>query len=227
QKYWGATYTTPQTTDNRVAYANLTGKVEVTPTWTIDGSVRVRAFRQKTVDGNPTETAPCVGDPTLLCFNEDTSPGAPANGLNGVQLANPFPADAILGEIDRTTTRSTTTGATLQATNTDQLFGHNNQFMVGTSFDSGVTRFGATAELGTIGPNYVVSGSGIFLGPSGTPISIGPVSLRATNRYTRLYAQDTFDVTDAFSISGGARFNYASINLEDQIGTALNGSHTF
>ena len=130
-------------------------------------------------------------------------------------------------QIDRTTTRSTTTGATLQATNTDQLFGHNNQFMVGTSFDSGVTRFGASAELGTIGSNYVVSGSGIFLGPSGTPISIGPVSLRATNRYTGLYALDTFDVTDRFSISGGGRFNYASINLQDQIGTDLNGSHTF
>jgi iron complex outermembrane receptor protein len=99
--------------------------------------------------------------------------------------------------------------------------------MVGTSFDSGVTRFGATGELGTIGPNYVVTGSGIFLGPSGVPISIGPVSLRATNRYTGLYALDTFDVTDRFSISGGGRFNYASINLQDLIGTDLNGSHTF
>ena len=56
QNYWGATYTTPQTTNNKVAYLNLTGKVEATPTWTIEGSVRVRAFRQKTVDGNPTET---------------------------------------------------------------------------------------------------------------------------------------------------------------------------
>ena len=38
QQYWGATYTSPQTTDNRVGYLNLTGKVEATPTWTIDGS---------------------------------------------------------------------------------------------------------------------------------------------------------------------------------------------
>jgi outer membrane receptor protein involved in Fe transport len=224
QRYWGATYTTPQTTDNRVAYANLTGKVEVTPTWTIEGSARVRAFRQKTVDGNPTETERCAADPGLLCFNDDD---VPARGLNGVQLANPFPDTAVLGQIDRTTTRSTTTGATLQATNTDQLFGHNNQFMIGTSFDSGVTRFGASAELGTIGSNYVVSGSGIFLGPSGEPVSIGPVSLRATNRYTGVYALDTFDITDAFSISGGGRFNYANIVLQDQIGTALNGNHTF
>jgi outer membrane receptor protein involved in Fe transport len=224
QNYWGATYTSPQTTANRVGYVNLTGKVEVTPTWTIDGSARVRAFQQKTVDGNPSATQPCLADPTLLCFNDDA---APANGLNGVQLANPFPTDAALGQIDRTTTRSVTTGATLQATNTDQLFGHNNQFMVGTSVDSGVTSFGATAELGTIAPNYVVSGSGIFLGPSGTPTSIGPVSLRATNRYTGLYALDTFDVTDAFSITGGGRFNHASVVLQDQIGTDLNGSHMF
>lgn len=224
QNYWGATYTTPQTTKNQVAYVNLTGKVEATPTWTLDGSVRVRAFRQRTVDGNPTETEPCDADPALLCFNSDT---APANGLNGVQLANPFPDTAVLGQIDRTSTRSTTTGATLQATNTDQLFGHNNQFMVGASFDSGVTRFGASAELGTIGPNYVLTGSGIFLGPSGDPVSIGPVSLRATNRYTGIYALDTFDVTNAFSISGGGRFNYANIVLQDQIGTDLNGNHTF
>ena len=87
------------------------------------------------------------------------------------------------------------------------------------SFDSSVTRFTASAELGTIGPNYVVSGSGIFLGQSGDPISIGPVALRATNQYTGLYALDTFDVTNAFSITGGGRFNDARIKLEDQIGT--------
>jgi len=224
QNYWGATYTTPQTTANSVAYVNLTGKVEATPTWTIEGSARVRAFQQKAVDGNPTATQRCAADQTLLCFNDDD---VPANGLNGVQLANPFPDNAVLGQIDRTTTRSVTTGATLQASNTDQLFGHNNQFMVGASFDSGVTRFGASAELGTIAPNYVVNGSGIYLGPSGEPISIGPVSLRATNRYSGLYAQNTFDVTEAFSITGGGRFNHARIELEDQLGTALNGEHTF
>src|SRR5215470_14389858 len=73
-QFWGATYTTPQTSNNQVAYANLTGKVEVSPTWTLDGSVRVRAFRQKTVDGNPTETQPCAADPGLLCFNDDDVP---------------------------------------------------------------------------------------------------------------------------------------------------------
>jgi outer membrane receptor protein involved in Fe transport len=72
-----------------------------------------------------------------------------------------------------------------------------------------------------------VSGSGIFLGQSGDPVSIGSVALRTTNQYSGLYALDTFDVTDAFSITGGGRFNVARIALEDQIGTALNGNHTF
>jgi outer membrane receptor protein involved in Fe transport len=223
QQYWGATYTTPQTSENRVGYVNLTGKIEATPTWTIDGSAHVRIFDQKTQDGNPTGTQPCAADNTLLCYSDDSTP---AYGLNGAQLANPFGA-ATLGENDRTMTHSTTTGLSLQAANTDQLFGHNNHFVIGASLDYSVTRFTASAELGTIGPDFVVSSSGIFLGASGTPISIGPVDLRTTNQYTGLFALDTFDITNAFSITAGGRFNVANISLQDQIGTALNGSDTY
>jgi outer membrane receptor protein involved in Fe transport len=228
QQYWGATYTTPQTSENRVGYLNLTGKAEATPTWTIDGSAHVRIFDQKTQDGNPTRTQPCAADPTTLCYGDGSTP---ANGLNGNQLANPFNPNAVLGENDRTTTHSTTTGFSLQTTNTDRLFGHNNHFVVGASLDYSVTRFTASAELRTIAPDFVVSGSGIFLGPSGFPISIGPVDLRATNQYTGVYALDTFDVTNAFSITGGGRFNVANISLQnqlaDQTGTSLNGSDTY
>jgi outer membrane receptor protein involved in Fe transport len=224
QQYWGATYTSPQTTENRVGYVNLTGKVEATPSWTIEGTAHVRIFDQNMLDANPTGTQPCAPPSTLLCFGDDSHP---ANGLNGVQLANPFDPNAVLGENDRTTTHSTTTGVSLQATNADQLFGHNNHFTVGASFDSSITQFSASAELGTIGPNFVISGSGIFLGQSGNPVSIGPVELRTTNQYSGLYALDTFDVTEAFAITGGGRFNLANIRLEDQIGSALNGQGTY
>ena len=223
QQYWGATYTTPQTSHNQVGYFNLTGKVEATPTWTIEGAAHLRFFKQSTQDGNPTGTQPC-DDPTLLCFG-DTS--TPAVGLNGVQLGNPFPDGSFLGENDRTSTRSTTAGLSLQATNDDRLFGHGNHFTIGTSIDTSVTWFNASAELGTFGPDYVLNGSGIFLGPSGSPVTDGPVSLRATNQYIGVFALDTFDVTDRFSITGGGRFNTANINLQDQLGTALNGNHNY
>jgi outer membrane receptor protein involved in Fe transport len=223
EQYYGATYTTPQTSANRVGYVNLTGKVEATPTWTIEGNAHLRIFDHNTLDGNPSGTHACAADATLLCFGDND---APANGLDGGQLVNPF-GGALLGENDRTTTRSTTSGVSLQATNSDKLFGHDNRFVVGTSFDTSVTRFSASAELGTIGSNFVVNGSGIFLGQSGDPVSIGPVALRTTNQYTGLYALDTFDVTNAFSITAGGRFNNARIVLEDQISDALNGNETF
>ena len=224
QQYWGAIYTSPQTSQNQVGYLNLTGKFEVTPTWTIDAIAHYRAFSQQTRDGNPTGAQPCTADATLLCFGDGSTP---ANGLNGQQLANPFPAGTLLGEIDRTFTNTNTGGFSLQATNSDQLFGHENRLVVGTSFDASVTHFGASAELGTIGTNFVVSGSDIFLGQSGSPVSIGPVALRATNQYTGLYALDTFDVTKALSITAGGRFNDARIVLQDQLGTALNGNETY
>jgi iron complex outermembrane receptor protein len=230
QQYWGATYTTPQTTSNKVGYLNLTGKVEATPTWTFEGTAHLRGFRQNTVDGNPTNTVPCDADATLLCFgdvNPLTGLQPPANGLNGAQLVNPFAPGAILGEIDRTSTRSTTFGVSGQATNSDQLFGHENRFVIGASYDVSSTRFTGSAELATIGTNYVVTGSGIFLGQSGDPTSIGPVSLRTVNQYQGLYALDTFNVDDRFAVTAGGRFNAAHVSLMDQLGTALNGDHQY
>lgn len=225
-KYWGATYTTPQTSSNRVGYVNLTAKADATPTWTLEGTAHVRRYEQKIVDGNPTNVGECTADATLLCFGDGATP---ANGTNGVQLGNPFASGTILGEIDRSSIRSTSFGVSGQATNTDRLFGHENRFVMGTSYDASVTRYDATAEIGSIGENYVVSGGGLFLGPTGTIDTgfAGPVSLRTVNQYNGLYAMDTFNVTDAFAITGGGRFNVARISLEDQLGTALNGDYTY
>ena len=75
QQFWGATYTTPQTSSNKVAYVNLTGKVEVSPTWTIDGVAHVRIFDQNTQDGNPTGAQPCDANAGLLCFGDGVNAG--------------------------------------------------------------------------------------------------------------------------------------------------------
>src|SRR5665213_3635655 len=69
QQYWGATYTSPQTSANKVGYVNFTGKVEVTPTWTVEGIAHARLFDQNVVDGNPTGTQPCTADAMLLCLS--------------------------------------------------------------------------------------------------------------------------------------------------------------
>ena len=226
EQSWSSVYTTPQTSTDQIGYVNATANVNISPTWSLQGVAYFRSFFQATVDGNSTNTQIC--DPPndgFLCFNDGVTP---ANGLNGQQLATPPSfVGATLGEIDRTWTQTTSTGAGLQGTNTDKLFGHDNHFVIGASFDYGITNFTGSAELGTVLPNYVVNGSGIYLGPSGDPVSDGPVSLRTTNAYTGLYALDTFDVTKDFTISAGGRANVANIQLQDQLGSQLDGNDTF
>ena len=58
--------------------------------------------------------------------------------------------------------------------------------------------------------------SGLFINqPSG---DVAPVGLGATTLYTGLYATDTFDVTSRLSVTAGGRFNFAQINLTDELG---------
>ena len=221
---WSSVYTTPQTFSNQLGLVQATGHVQISPAWSIDGSTHVRVFSQRTVDGNSTDAQPCSANPKLLCFGDGVTP---ANGLDGAQLANPFPAGATLGEIDRTSTHTTSVGASLQAKDTQQILGHDNTFVFGGSLDHGVTRFDASAELGVVDPSLIVDGSGVFLGPSGNPVSDGPVALQATNTYAGLYAFDTFDVTRSLAVTAGARANFADVQLEDLLGGALSGNHSY
>jgi len=223
QQSWSAVYTTPQTSVNDLGLLAVNGRVDLSKTWTLQGEAHVRSFFESTVDGNSTNAQPC-SDPTLLCFN---SAVAPANGLNGQQLPNTFSPTAVLGEIDRTKTETTTIGGSLQATNTDPIGKMPNQFTVGAALDRSVTHFGASAELGVVQPNYVVLGSGIFLGPSGSPVSDGPVNLVDTNYAAGVYALDSLDVTDKLTATAAARLNVAEIELNDLLGGGVTGDDLF
>ncbi|MFO1151068.1 MAG: TonB-dependent receptor [Alsobacter sp.] len=221
QQRWQSIYTIPQTTNNKLFFTTLTGSVAATDTWTIDGNVYWRTFAQTHVDGNTTEAQAC--DPAdvnagFLCYGDN------ATLLNGLQIADPSNGGQ-LGQIDRTRTTSTSVGGTLQATNRDTLWGRDNVFIVGSSLDFGFSRFGADSELGTIGPDLFVSGTGIAIDMPGGPV--GPVRLQTRNNYVGLYALDTINVTKEFAVTAGGRLNWASIQLNDQIGTALNGNQDY
>ena len=223
QQDWSNVYTTPQTSEHQMGMVNLTGRFTLSPTWTLNANAYVRRYIQRTVDGNPTNAQACGADPTLLCYNDPTSPLVDTNGN---QIANPNSANP-LGEIDRSTVRTTSVGTAVQLSNSDKLFGYTNHFSIGSSFDFSQSNYSASAELGTVAPDYVITGLGTFFGASGTPTSIGPVNLDTINRYAGLYVLDAFDVSDKLTISAGARLNVASISLFDQIGGALSGEHEY
>jgi iron complex outermembrane receptor protein len=144
----------------------------------------------------------------------------PSTGLLG---------SSILGEIDRTWTTTNSFGGSAQAASSEKVLGHENNFTVGVSVDRGLVQFSTTSELGTVNANQfpLVYGVALFIDqPSG---DVAPVGLGATTLYTGIYATDTFDITPRLSVTGGGRFNFAQINLTDELGNAplLNGSHDY
>jgi len=227
QKSWSSVYTTPQTTEHQMGMASLTGKFDLAPSWTLTTAAYVRRYLQNTVDGNTTNVEACPTDPSLLCYQNGDGTYSPANGTNGQQLANPFPPNAVLGEIDRTSVRTTSLGGNFLLSNDGSLFGHKNHAAFGASYDFGLTSFNATAQIGMIDPNLLVSGGGPYLGPTGNPVTDGPVDVHTVNRYLGVNAFDAFDVSDKLTLTGGARFNFASISLFDQLGGNITGEHQY
>ncbi len=219
---WSAVYTTPQTYKNQLAFLNTTGSYQISDTLSIKGNLYYRGFWQKHDDGNTSDVVRCDPEliPGFLCFEENDDL---LFGLTG-------PVPDILnggtpGTIDRTATAANSFGGSLQAASTARLFGLNNNFVVGSSLDRGRVQFKASSELGTIGPDLFVTGTGVIIAqPDG---SVAPANLKTNNTYFGLYLTDTVDLTSRLSVTAGGRFNLAQIKLDDQLGTALNGSHQF
>ena len=237
---WSSIYTIPQTTNNQLAFLTASGTWKPSDTWTFQAVSYFRHFSQAHVDGNGTNadnTPGCLtGSPSdPICFDNPNGTTSPLLTTTGHNVPNSgalgFPN--VLGEIDRTWTTTNSFGGSLQAASSEQVFGHNNNFTVGLSIDRGLVQFATTSELGTVNANQFpfVQGSGLFIDqPSSAGIGgVAPVGLGATTLYTGLYATDTLDLTSRLSVTAGARFNIAQINLTDELGNdfELNGNDTY
>ncbi len=57
--------------------------------------------------------------------------------------------------------------------------------------------------------------------------SIAPVRVAVSNAYYGAFLTDTLDITPVLSANLAGRYNFAQLNLDDQIGAALTGDHSF
>jgi outer membrane receptor protein involved in Fe transport len=219
---WNKTFTTPQTTDNKVTMESLNGTIKATNNLSFSGVAYVRNYSQNHADGNPTNATPCSFDDTILCFSDSVESLA----LDRTGNLIPTPTNPNLGEIDFSTIDTSSWGSAGQAVYKAPVLGHTNQFLVGASYDHGDTLYTTSAELGGFGPNFVVDPLGIFFS---SPDDVAPRNVKALNSYTGVYFSDTFDVNDRLSLTAGGRYNLAVIQLEDNTGNfpGLNGTNTY
>jgi len=221
-------FTNPQSTINEVEFVTLNGGYALSDILSVQANAYYREFRQSVVNGNTTNDTACTGDVLAgsLCQSDGLTPLAGRGGglLPDISSGGTLP----IGENDFEQIRSVSVGGSLQMTSSHRLFDHDNHFALGGSLDSDGTDFQSGAEIGVIGPGLRVAHSGLFVStPEGTGWTATPVSLSATTHYYSLFASDTFDVTEALSITASGRFNYAEVDLSDQIGRALSGNNHY
>ena len=231
---WSSIYTNPQTTHNQLAFLTASATWRPSDTWTYQAIAYYRDYHQAHVDGNNTNAVndPTVcPDPTLLCFPnlDGTVSNLTTTRVQTIPNSGALGFPNILAEIDRTWTATNSFGGSVQAASSEKVFGLENNFVIGLSVDRGLVQFATTSELGTdnAGQFPTVQGFGLFIDqPSG---DVAPVGLGAHTLYTGLYATDTLDLTPRLSVTAGARYNFAQINLIDELGndSALNSNNTY
>jgi iron complex outermembrane receptor protein len=233
-----------------MALVGMNGKHAITDTWSVQGNLYGRFFRQDHVDGNDAEIERCSNAssfPNRLCLEDDAFESQrPVPFVGAAALAfrnqfaildannNPIPCPPGVGNtcspipygtIDQTRTRSDTYGGSLQATNDDRIFGHGNHFVIGGSIDRGATNFGATSTLGYINPDLSVTVNPAIPGNGSVIHTLGnvgytPVTIDTNNTYYGLYVTDTFDITEQIAATAGGRYNVAKIKVRDVLGTS-------
>ena len=221
-------FTTPQSNFNQLNFLTLNGTYAATETLSVQGDVYYRAFRQSVVNGNTTDFTACTGGSGLgfLCQSDGLTPAVTATGtmIPDISKGGTIP----IGENDFESIHSIGAGGTLQATSTAAIFGHDNHFSIGGTFDRASTGFESTTELGTINSALAVGFSGFFDDtPENTPFSATPVNLGATNTYYGLYATDTFNVTPELAVTASGRYNVAQVDLADRLGADLSGQNRY
>ncbi len=132
------------------------------------------------------------------------------------------------GAYNRTTTLAQGYGATVQATATTGDGARENVFIVGISADLADVAFESSSEPGSLTADRGVAGSGLLTSLYGLGgDDLFNTKLETANRAFGLYVSDTLSLSEQFHVTFSGRFNRAGIDIADQLGTSLNGSHTF
>lgn len=194
-----AIFTAPDITDNTLYFFNLNGTHEFTKELTLSGNIYNRNNTSTSLNSNTNDDCELITDP-FFCFN-DTGEQVPS--------AN-FAA---------TRTVENGTGSNLQLTSNYKVLEHENQLSVGGGYNMGNTVFGVAGQDAVLvpGTRYMVAT---------TPLAT-TTKVNGLNYYTNVFATDTFSVLPWVHVNGSVNWIQAQVQLNDKLGTALNGKHTF
>jgi outer membrane receptor protein involved in Fe transport len=225
-----AVFTWPDNSRSRYGRISLHPWVALSRTTRIEGTLYAQRLTLRTVNGDAADIEGCEDDDAvgLLCLETVGGDGDEEQAILTDAGGNSI-ADTLGGEgygvLNRGRTRTDAMGALVQVIDERPLLAGNNHFALGLSYDSSRTRFDTSTELGELTEDRSVEGLGSRIVQSDG--AIAPVGLIAHTEYWGAFVQDRVPLAPGLSAELGLRWNHARIELADQIGTALNGRHSF
>ncbi len=231
-------FTGPQSTVDRIDFPSLSGSLQLTESWALQGLLYYRQYSQAVENGNTTDYRACDGaaDAGALCEPDGSTPLTDAAHALIPDISGG--GRNAIGERDAESIDSYGRGAALQSTDSARILGRGNTYSAGLTLDEALVNFASSRELGRINPqlsvlpsNWVVDTSeaqqNAAIADGSFDVNATPVSLRSVTRYYGAYLTDTVDLTPALSATVSARYNLADIELQDRLGANLTGNSRY
>ena len=213
-----AIFTHPDQTTNRMFFSELAGSYDVADKIEVSGNGYFRQNRISTFNGDSSDYEACEADPTLLCDGH----GNVVEDTNGHDIEADDAVEGATNNSSQTNMRSR--GGTLQSAFAQDLFNHENNLTVGTSYDYAETHFSSDTELGSLTDTRGTTQSGIFVDES-------KVRLHTDTSTVGVFLTDSFSITKDLTATVAGRYNNIHVNMNDMYVNdplnTLDGSHTF
>jgi len=217
-------FTSPQNNFDELEFVTANAAYQATDALSFQGNAYRREFHQTVLNGNTTNYTSCGNG--FLCQPDGMTPLVSGTGGAIPDISNG--GTVPIGEDDSETIHAVGTGGALQMTYGGQIFGHDNNFVLGGSYDHDVVDFQSAAEVGVINASLQVVPSGFFVDtPENTGFNATPISLTAVDDYYGLFLTDTFNLTPALAVTASGRYNLAIIALSDHLGSNLAGTNRY
>ncbi len=222
-----AVFTYPDRTSNRYARVSVHPWADLTPETRLQASLYGQWQHSRALNGDAADIEPCEDEPGLLCL-ETEDEGAQVSQILTDRQGRPIaarPGNPVYAVLNRGSLHSRALGVLAQITDRRALLGGTNVLTLGTSLDYGRSTFAASTQLGRLGPTRGVTAFGPQIAQADN--AIAPVLVTARNLYAGFFASETLPIGPHLQLEAGLRYNYAFIRLDDQLGDALNGRHSF
>ncbi len=210
-----AVFTYPDKTSNHFFLSALDGNLWVNDETELAGNIYYRSNRIDSLNGDGSEFEECDDEPGFLCEEGDDEIVEDIYG-------NPIRATEAVegGTLNTSETDQWSFGLALQSAFNQRLWRHENQFVIGGSYDLSRVAYSADTELGSLTDDRGVDGSGILVDES-------RVRLDTTTNSFGLFFTEVFNVTEELAVNVAGRYNHVEIDMQDRYGSTLTGKHKF